>query len=421
VLCAGCRPPEPFPQRIVFIVVDTLRRDHLAPYGSALATPNVAALAARGQVFSNAIASFHQTSMSMAAMFTGRTPSIESSDPRAPLPWNSSTWCGLARFAAGPGETCIPRGVPTLAEALAAAGWWTMGVVSNQFLYEPSGFARGFADWTEVDERAPVAGPRSRQGIADPARSRDWRTVNRGAFAALERAPRGQRAFLYLHYIDVHDYAFAGVSYAEAVRVMDAALGELLAGLEQRGFLEDAVVILTSDHGERLGEDHAFPGELPNNFGHYGNPSFEELLRIPLVVAPPVSADGSRLIRTQDLGSFVLEIAGVAADPPPADTRSDELFVGEIFFRTYREGGFKTTLRRSDGRAFLYDLANDPQERRDLSNEKPLLVLSHRKRVNALSAALAAAAAPQSELSAEDRERLRALGYLERDAGAAPR
>jgi arylsulfatase A-like enzyme len=202
---------------------------------------------------------------------------------------------------------------------------------------------------------------------------------------------------------------------------MDVALGELLSGLEQRGFLEGAVVILTSDHGERLGEDHAFPGELPNNFGHYGNPSFDELLRIPLVVAPPVSADGSRLIRTQDIGRFVLEIAGVAADPPPADTRWDELFVGEMFFRTYREGGFKTALRRTDGRAFLYDLTNDPQERHDLSNEKPLLVLSHRERLNALSAALAAAAAPQRELSAEDRERLRALGYLEREADGAPR
>jgi arylsulfatase A-like enzyme len=245
--------------------------------------------------------------------------------------------------------------------------------------------------------------------------------VNRGAFAALERAPRGQRAFLYLHYIDVHDYRFAGVSYAEAVQAMDAALGELLAGLEERGFLEGAVVILTSDHGERLGEDHAFPGELPNNTGHYGNPSFEELLRIPLLVAPPVSADGSRLIRTQDLGAFVLEIAGLAPGPPPADTRADELFVGEMFFRTYREGRYKTTLRRADGRAFLYDLESDPQERRDLSNERPLVVLGHRKRLNALSAALAAAAAPQRELSDEDRERLRALGYLEREAGAAPR
>ena len=63
------------PERIILIVADTLRRDHLSPYGSELETPAVARLARRGQVFTNAVSSFHQTTMSMAALFTGRTPS----------------------------------------------------------------------------------------------------------------------------------------------------------------------------------------------------------------------------------------------------------------------------------------------------------------------------------------------------------
>jgi len=407
---AGCAPPE-FPQRIVFVVVDTLRSDHLSIYGAELETPNVAALAGRGQVFRNVFASFHQTSMSMSAVMTGRTPSIETGDPTAPLPWNSSTWCGLARFSAGSGDTCIPRSVPTLAERLREAGWWTIGVVSNQFLYEPSGFGRGFEDWTEADERAPVAGPESRKKVNDPAHSRDWQKVNRAAFEAVERAPGG-RAFLYVHYIDVHDYRFLDKSYAEMIPVMDAALGQLLAGLEERGFLEDAVVVFTSDHGERLGEDHGFPGELPNNFGHYGNPSFDELLRIPLVVAPPLFEDTSRLLRTQDLFVLVQEIAGLAAEPS-SDTTPDELFVGEMFYRTYQTGRWKTTFRRSDGRASLYDLDEDPDELNDLAQEKPLRVLLYRERANALTDSLAAASAPTEELSEADRDRLRALGYLE--------
>jgi arylsulfatase A-like enzyme len=401
----------------VLVVVDTLRSDHLSVYGGRVATPHVAALAARGQVFENAFASFHQTSMSMAAMFTGRTPSIESGKPTAALEWSSATWCGLVRFSSGePGETCIPRSVPTLAERLREAGYWTAGVASNQFLYEPSGFGRGFDDWTEVDERLPVAGLPSRKGIADPHRSRYWRTVNQAAFDAVDRSPR-ERAFLYVHYIDVHDYRFQNQSYAQAVAVMDRAFGALMEGLEARGFLRDAVVVFTSDHGERLGEDHRFPGELPENFGHFGNPSFDEVLRIPLIVAPAVFEDSSRFLRTQDLYGLVLEIAGIPA-AAHADVEPDELFVGELNYRTYRKGRWKTTIRRRDGRAFLYDLETDPHEREDVSSDRPLRVLAHRNRVNELTRSLQWQRPVPRGLSDDDRERLRALGYLE-DEGSS--
>ena len=71
-------------KHIFLIVVDTLRRDHVSLYGDALRTPNMERLAAEGQVFDAATASFHQTTMSMAALFTGRTPSLEKSlDPQA--------------------------------------------------------------------------------------------------------------------------------------------------------------------------------------------------------------------------------------------------------------------------------------------------------------------------------------------------
>jgi arylsulfatase A-like enzyme len=174
------------------------------------------------------------------------------------------------------------------------------------------------------------------------------------------------------------------------------------------------VVVLTSDHGERLGEDHAVPGELPENFGHYGNPSWQEMLRVPLIVAPPVFSDTKRLVRTQDFYGLLLEIAGRTA-PSSADTRPEELFLGELQFRTYREGRYKTTVRRSDGQAYLYDLEADPQEQRDLAASNPALTQQHRMRLNELSQALAAEASPHRELSEEEKGRLRALGYLEEE------
>ena len=77
MLLLACAPEPTPPQRIVLVVVDTLRRDALGCYGAPQPTPHIDALARRGQRFERALASYHQTSMSMAALFTGRTPSIE--------------------------------------------------------------------------------------------------------------------------------------------------------------------------------------------------------------------------------------------------------------------------------------------------------------------------------------------------------
>jgi uncharacterized sulfatase len=411
LLGCGASGPRP-PERLILIVIDTLRRDHLGVYGGSVPTPNIDALAARGQAFTNVVASFHQTSMSMGALFTGRTPSFESDDATRTLSWNGHTWCGLARLAQAPGsDPCIPPSVPTLAEALRETGYWTIGVASNQFLYEPSGFSRGFDDWVEVDERLPVAGAASRRHQKDAYNSRTWRTVNQAVASALERRPN-DRFFLYVHYVDVHDYRFQKMSYADAVKLMDMAIGELFAALERESLLDDAVVVLTSDHGERLGELHGNPGDLPNTFGHYGNPSFQENLRIPLIVAPARFDHPGKFLRSQDLFNLLLEIAGVPR-APALDTEPDELFVGELEYRTYRQGRWKSLVRRSDGLHLLYDLQLDPVEREDLAAREPDVVAAHRQRIDELSRSLVAKNVPKRELSKSERERLRALGYLE--------
>jgi arylsulfatase A-like enzyme len=404
-------PADAPPERLILIVIDTLRRDHLGVYGAPAKTPNIDALAARGQAFTNVVSSFHQTSMSMGSLFTGRTPSLEAGDGRT-LSWNGHTWCGLARLAAAPGsDPCIPPSVPTLAEILRDAGWATIGVASNQFLYEPSGFSRGFDEWVEVDDRPPVAGAASRRNLKDARQSRTWRPVNRAVTLALNRR-KSDHFFLYVHYIDVHDYNFAKISYAEAVQLMDQGVGSLLEKLEAAGLLSDAVVVLTSDHGERLGELHGFEGELPNTFGHFGNPSFQELLRIPLIIAPARFDHPGRFLRSQDLFGLLLQIAGVER-APASDVDSDELFIGELQYRTYRQGRWKSLLRRADGRHFLYDLEADPLEREDQHAQYPEVIAAHAARIAELSKQLAASSVPQRELSESERERLRTLGYLE--------
>jgi arylsulfatase A-like enzyme len=401
-LLLACAEPES--KSVIMIVVDTLRRDHLSPYGSSLETPNVAALAERGQVFTNAVSSFHQTTMSTAALFTGLTPSLETGDRRESLPWTGRTWCGLSRFAAPQGDTCVPRGLTTLAEDLRDAGYWTAAVISNRLLFEPSGYEQGFDSWVEVGASADEVmklPPETR------AASRSAAQIQRAVKALLAERP-SNRFFLYLHYVDVHDWGLVSREYAETVEFFDRELGKLLEQLEADGILEDAVVVFTSDHGEALGEEHA----LQSTRTHLGNPSFEPVLEIPLIVAPAMFDDSSCLVRSQDIGGLVKQIAGIGAQAS-RDLEPDELFLAEKHWQTYRKGRFKSMFRRKNMRGWLFDIETDPGEKINLVEERPDIALEHLRRVVELTHSLAGQVAEGEELTEQDRERLRALGYLQ--------
>ncbi|MCZ6712691.1 MAG: sulfatase [Deltaproteobacteria bacterium] len=377
------------PERIVLIVVDTLRRDYLGCYGAKGRTRNIDRLAENGQLFTNAFSSFHQTTMSMGALFTGRTPSLESGGGRV-LDWNGRNWCGLSRFADPSGEEgCIPKSVRTLPEFLREAGYWTIGIATNQLLFRPAGFERGFDDWVEHGRRS------------------SWREVNQAALEAVARRAR-DKFFLYVHYMDVHDHRRGSWSYTRSVSQVDRGVGELLDALEERALLEDAVVILASDHGERLKETHLTQGQA----GHYGNPSFEEVLQVPLIVSPARFEDTTQPVRSEDVFRLITGLAGVRSESAHA-LEPEELFTSEAGWRTYRQGRWKSLVSRFRGEHLLVDLVDDPGEKQDVAAENPAIVAEHAKRIASLSRALAASNPPLSKLTAEDQRRLRALGYLE--------
>jgi len=418
------RPPE----RVVLIVADTLRRDHVSVYresplatvatpatpttpttfttSTAPTTPNIDALARRGQVFSDARSSYHQTTMSMASIFTGRTPSIERGYDRERLDWSGETWCGLARFADAPDpatgddaasknrsqrKRCIRASTPTLAEAFHAAGYWTAGVVTNKLLYRPGGYERGFEHWVEVPGRAPFAGQ-----------------ANRAVHYAL-RARSSDRFFLYVHFMDVHDYYLRGDAYASGVATVDSAVGRLVSMLEELDLMRDTVVIFTSDHGEHFeDESHLMAARR----GHSGSPSFESLLRVPLIIAPPLFEGVQHPVRGDDLHRMIRSLAGLEPGPEP-DLEPGELFLSERGFQTYRRGRWKSFRHRESGRHLLVDLQRDPGETRNVAHVHSDVLSRHASRMDDLARTLGAPTATASRLSEEDRSRLRALGYAE--------
>ncbi len=401
---AACAPQAQPPERIILIVVDTLRRDHVSAYGEAARTPHIDALAARGRAHAGLSASFHQTSMSMAALFTGRTPSLEAGQRNAPLDWNGRTWCGLARFAQPGEDACVPRSLPTLAAGLRDAGYYTAGVVTNRLLFRPAGFDRGFDTWLELPDAATIA---QETGGRDAIHLISAGDVHRAAREVVTAAPT-DRFFLYLHYMDVHDHLLWGKSYASMVERFDKALGRFIEGLEVLGLLEDAVVILVSDHGQRFRETHFVQGGA----NHNGNPSFEEVLRVPLVVSPASAAPDAAWLRGDDLYHHILALAGVA-QRPERDLEPGELFLSELKWQTYRQGRWKSYRARGGGPVRLVDLETDPAERVDVAAAQPGVVAAHRARLEALTQRLAAESRAPEGLSEEDRRRLEALGYLE--------
>ncbi len=393
-LPSGCsragREAKP-PERIVLIVIDTLRRDHVSAYGSAVATPHIDAIAEGGQRLTNAFSSFHQTTMSMASLFTGHTPSLDTGRPRERHDLTGHSWCGMLRFGTPDGRSdCIPASVPTLATRLGEAGYWTLGVVTNQLLYRPGGYERGFQRWIELAKPAPTAA--------------DANLVLRRALAGRP----GDRLFLYLHYMDVHDYGRRSAPYASGVEIADQGVGHVMEILEREGLLEDSLVILTSDHGERLESERHFVEGHP---GHNGSPSFDSLLRIPLLTRPPLFENADAFVRLDDLHRRILEVAGAAPGPEP-DLDAGEVYVSEMLFQTYRRGRWKSYRDRTSGALHLVDLEADPGETRDVAAGHPEVAAEHRRRIEALEDELAARDAPELELSDADRARLNALGYV---------
>ena len=408
VACPSCRDEPASFDRVVLIVVDTLRRDYVGHYGGRAQTPSMDSLARRGTVFSSAISSFHQTTMSMAALFTGRVPALEFGNGALfPFAFNSKTWCGLFRFSSRD-DPCIPQSVVTLAEQLQRAGFETLGVTSNPLLHAPGGFDRGFDTWVEVGRVLLTGRPAKQRALA---RSRRGELVLRSVKPVLA-ARSSDHFFLYVHYMDAHDWRLARrSSYAAGVEASDAAVGELLAVLEAEGLVEGTLIVLTADHGEMLAGDDVLSPQI----GHSGNPSFEPVLRVPLILAPAVDVPDDRLIRSDQLAGLILQLVGVVPDTDAAGTptlASDEAFTSEAGWRTYRRGRWKSAWRRDGTAVHLFDL--ELGEHVDRASLHPDVLAEHQTRLDEIIEQLRNEdVRPPVTIERGDYERLRALGYAE--------
>jgi arylsulfatase A-like enzyme len=234
--------------------------------------------------------------------------------------------------------------------------------------------------------------------------------------------------------------------YDGGIAATDFWVGRLLEHLFEHDLYEETLIVLTSDHGEELGDrdPEAF-------YDKHGHTNFEEMLRVPLVVKLPGSARaGTRVDSVTsgiDVMPTVLDVAGVPAPDQMqgqslvglwmgAPGRKRVVFAEAAAYRpevkSVRDSRYKLifdirpgTVERH-GRSFvpevpqrrlLFDLAHDPGERRNLLLGAPTPEVDRiASRLEQKLRAFASAAPGQVEeieLDDEAVERLRAMGYVQ--------
>src|SRR6185436_5090719 len=399
---------QPSALNVVVITLDTTRADRIGAYGwKPSPTPNLDRLAAEGTLFEHATAPAPLTLPVHSSLFTARYP------PQHGVRDNGG-------FFLDERET-------TMAERLKGAGLKTGGFVGAYVLDRKWGIAQGFDRYVDDFDLSK---------FDTPALGEVERPANEVADRALEwlATVASSRFFAWLHFYDAHSpYAppaeyrarFPDQPYIGEIAFVDAQIGRVRAFLEEHGLLDRTIIVVIGDHGESLG-DH---GESTHGFFVY-----QSVLHVPLVIRAPYDALRGRrvadLVRTVDVMPTVLDLVDLPAAEhvdgqsvvPLMTGAVRELGLGayaEALYPRYHYGWSELRSLTSERfkyieapRPELYDLVQDPEETRNLYDERRPLADRMAAVLAAAGSANAADVKPAADVDPDTRARLAALGYV---------
>ena len=384
---------------IVLISIDTLRSDRLPAYGyRGISTPHMDSLRQDSILFERAYSPTPTTLPAHATMLTGLLP------PDHGVRGNV-------------GYSLDTENLPYLPRRLSEAGYATGAAVASFVMRGETGLARGFDLYEDdIDYRAG-AGSAGMQ-----------RTGSETVEAVLPwlRSVADEPFFLFLHLYDTHSpftpqepYASRYESpYDAEVAAVDEVIGRLVSELELLGLYDQTAIILTSDHGEGLG-DH---GEAEHGIFVY-----REAIQVPLLLKLPGGerAGGSVEVAAQlaDIYPTILELAGSSAGDDavgrslvqlgPADAQR------QIYSETYYPRfyfGWSELISVIEGRHHfidspdpeLFDLASDPGETRNLIETD----LDTTRRLRRLTQAYEPKLVQPEDTDLDTWSRMASLGYV---------
>ena len=406
---------------VVVVMLDTTRADHLGPFTAAAPTPTpfLERLAELSVVFDNAWTASTATAPSTASVFTGLIP------PRHGVESNILAQAGpkdegetVREYLASVELVALPRSVRTLTEHLAAAGYQTVGIGANPNFCDALGFSRGFEHFSEDpswDAPALSAELRRLSGELDPKRP---------TFTYLHfmdpHAPYGRRAPWCPH--EGEALCAESCRYRSEVSFLDAELGRLF---DDMGWLEDAIVVVVTDHGEEFG-DH---GGVMHRYSVH-----QELARAGLMLRAPglepqrtalpahhtdllptildlLALPAARIVDGRSLVSLLAESEG-RSERPLLTCRVDPMGERELWGLTF--GSWRLLEDLPSGTRKLYDLESDPKELRDLSGTRPEVLADLLARLERLRTELLPLEREHVTVDLTDRleKELRHLGYV---------
>jgi arylsulfatase A-like enzyme len=446
--CGGVASPAR-PPGVVLVTVDTLRADHLGLAGYPRDTsPHLDALAREGTAFARAYSVSATTGAAHASLFTSLYP-----------PGHGVT-ANRQRF---------PRGLATLMRTLRGRGYRTAGFASSVVVGRKMGLQDEFDHFDDQGTTVELNRPDRPE--------RPAAATLQAAAEFLASLPKDAPFFLWTHLIDPHgpyqapeapdrfvgdahvrptptllpigpsdwvlgqiplyqviggrrDADFYVARYDAEIRYADEALGRFFARLRDLGRYDDAVIVVTADHGETLAE----PGHK-RYFAH-GTITYDEVVRIPLVVREPrgsrrLAAVASRRVTSLDVAPTVLGLLGLPAESafrgrnllegPAADdepvfslggygTEWLEKTIGTQF--SVLQGRWRYVVNSQDGEEELYDVGQDAAESRNLAAQHP----ARRAALRALLQRVLSEdgrKAPLVDMTPEHRRALRSLGYVQ--------
>jgi arylsulfatase A-like enzyme/Flp pilus assembly protein TadD len=394
-------------RNVLLITVDTTRADHLGCYGRTNAqTPNMDRLAREGVLFRRCSTCSVQTLPSHCTIMTGLYPYVH----------------GVRRN----GTEQLPPAAVTLAEVLKQAGFATAAAVSAYVLDPRFGIAQGFDTYHAVPPPRPGSDPAYAQRKGDE--------VVKDALELLHGLA-GQRFFLWVHFYDPHyPYESARIpdpqspdAYADEIAFMDTQIGRLLDELRALNLDDRTLVVLVGDHGEGLNDHDEFQHGF---FVHETDLHVPLLMRCPGLI--PAGRQVGAVVRTVDITPTVLDLLASPALPDSQGVSLRTLVRGEredlqlaaygeapephtLFrlsrLRTLTVGDWKYVL---SSQPHLYDVAHDPAEAHDLSEEKADLATALRDQLRTLIADAPPVIAGEThvDLASNEVARLESLGYL---------
>lgn len=462
---AGKPPPRP---NVVFILVDTLRADRLGCYGyKGGLSPAIDELARESVLFERPIATGPWTLPSVASYLTGFYPGVHGVI--------GIQHVGGPRTREDAKLKVLDESFATLAEMLKANGYVTAGFSANPLVAEKNGFAQGFDHYDASFARNDTPGSVVNAAALKWLQSRD---ANRPFFlylhymdvhgpykaddrhvepliAAVRRLPSKRRVVQFTPLLRQstvgyskraeHRELFPYVEYwcaryEAGISQVDQYLGELFGELRRRGLWDEAYVIFAGDHGEALAEHEELAGKVPM-WGH-GETNHHNQLHTALLLRWPGHLPGGKrvadTVSLMDLFPTVLDHLGIAPDAalqarslrPLIEGGSADLrpVFGEAVKKRPQkmavvDGRWKLMGDIETNEWQLFDLEVDPLERDDLSERMPqrradLVELISRQHDENKRLAEGTTAG-DVDLTADEIERLRALGYID-DGDSGP-